>query len=273
MTEKEYNEHPGVRRSDLWKISDSPEKYLWAINHPIEPTPAMTFGAATHKFILEPDGFADEYAVAPTDIDRRTKTGKEIWDQFCTKNADKTIISADEYKTMNDMRSVLMRSPMGYELIYGKGKTEIPFFWKDKDTDELCKVKLDRLVRISRRYVVIDYKTAQSARTDEFVHSMIKLGYHVQAAMYTEGVMKSKRLKYRPDFAFVVQEKKEPYSVNVVYVAADNPVMVYGYDQFRELLGILHQCNETGYFYGYLGAFGETNEAYLPGYVGLGEDE
>ena len=44
MTEKEYNEHPGVRRSDLWKISESPEKYLWAIQHPVGQSPALVFG-------------------------------------------------------------------------------------------------------------------------------------------------------------------------------------------------------------------------------------
>ena len=49
--------------------------------------------------------------------------------------------------------------------------------------------------------------------------------------------------------------------------------MMYGYDQFREFLGILHQCKETGYFFGYTGAFGEMSEAYLPGWVSLAEEE
>ena len=149
----------------------------------------------------------------------------------------------------------------------------MPFFWKDKDTGEQCKVKLDRLVRIGKRFVVVDYKTAMSARTDEFCHSAIKYGYHLQAAMYTEGVMRKKRLKYRPDFAFVVQEKKEPYSVNVIYVTADSSFMLYGCDTFRELLGTLHQCKLTDNWYGYLGAFGEMSEAFLPGYISLAEEE
>ena len=269
MTEKEYNEHPGVRRSDLWKISESPEKYLYAVQHPIEPTPAMQFGSATHKYILEPDGFSEEYAVVPEGIDRRTKAGKEMWDEFCAKTAGKTVISAEDFKTIQEMRNALVDNPIARKLICGKGKTEIPFFWKDKDTSEICKVKLDRLIRMDRRFVVVDYKTALSAQTDQFCHSMIKLGYHLQAAMYTEGVMKAKKLKYRPDFIFVVQEKKEPYSVNVIYVPYESSVMQYGYDTFRELLGTLHQCKQTGYYYGYTGAFGEMSEAYLPGYVSL----
>lgn len=273
MTEKEYNEAPGVRRSDLWKISESPEKYKWAMEHPIEPTDAMIFGAAVHKYILEGDDFNDEYAIAPDGLDRRTKEGKAIWEQFSVSNAGKTILTTDQHRTMNGMQYAIYDNPIASKLIYGKGKNEVPFFWTDKDTGEQCKVKLDRLVRIDKRFVVVDYKTAQSAQTDRFIHDMVKLGYTLQAAMYTEGVMKCKRLKYRPDFVFVVQEKKEPYSVNVIYVANDSSVMQYGQDQFRELLGILHQCKETDYYYGYTGAFGEMSEAYLPGYISLAEDE
>lgn len=273
MTEKEYNAAPGVRRSDLWKISESPEKYLWAIHNPIEPTPAMVFGAAAHSFILEPKSFCEEYAIAPEGIDKRTKDGKERWEKFSNENEGKTIISADNYAVMSAMQDALCRCQMANNLIYGKGETELPLFWKDKDTGERCKVKLDRLVRLDKRFVVVDYKTAASAQTDRFVHDMIKYGYTLQAAMYTEAVMKCKRLKYRPDFIFVVQEKAEPYSVNVIYVANDSSVMMYGCDQFRELIGTLHQCKLTDDFYGYTGAFGEMSEAYLPGYISLSEDE
>jgi len=272
MTEKEYNEHPGVRRSDLWKISESPEKYLWAIQHPVEQSPALVFGSACHKYILEKEEFDKEYAVS-IPVDKRTKEGKALWETFCEQNADKTIISADDFKTISAMREALMNCKLASSLLYGKGKTELPFFWKDKDSGELCKVKLDRLIRLDRRFVVVDYKTAKSAQTDQFVHSMIKYGYHLQAAMYTEGVMKAKKLKYRPDFIFVVQEKTEPYSVNVIYVPNESSVMQYGYDTFRELLGTLHKCKELDQYPGYLGMFGDMNEAYLPGWVSLADGD
>ena len=272
MTEQEYNAMPGVRRSDLWKINDSPEKYKYALEHPTEPSPALTFGSAAHKFILEPGDWTSEYAIAPT-VDKRTKAGKEVWELFCAENPDKTVISQEDFDTMSGMAEAIIHTPLALKLLGGKGQTEVPFFWKDKDTGEQCKVKLDRLVRLNKRFAVVDYKTAQCAQTDEFVRSMIRYGYHLQAAMYTEAVMKCKRLKYRPDFIFVVQEKKEPYSVNIVYVAADSGIMLYGVDTFRELLGTLHQCKLTDNWYGYCGPFGEMSEAYLPSWVPLGEEE
>ena len=274
MTEKEYNEHPGVRRSDLFKISESPEKYKWAIEHPVEPTPALIFGSACHKLVLEgTEEFAKEYAVAPN-VDRRTKAGKEEWERFSAANEGKTVVSEDNFCIMFDMGSAVSKCVMAENLLHGdNGETEVPFFWTDKDTGEECKVKLDRLVELDGRYVVVDYKTSQSAQTDKFVHSMIKFGYCLQAAMYTEGVMICKGLDYRPDFIFVVQEKDEPYSVNVIYVPSDSSVMQYGIDQFREYIGILHQCKELDNYYGYLGPYGESSEAYLPGYIQIGEEE
>ena len=55
MTEREYNEANGVRRSDLWRMNDSPEKYKYFLDNPPESTPALVFGSACHKMILEPE--------------------------------------------------------------------------------------------------------------------------------------------------------------------------------------------------------------------------
>ena len=63
------------------------------------------------------------------------------------------------------------------------------------------------------------------------------------------------------DFVFIAQEKTAPYAINIVNVPED--VILTGYDVFRELIGIYHECKETGCWYGYNGAFNEPNEAYL----------
>lgn len=268
MTEQEYNRHEGIRRSDLWKVRESPEKYLWSIGHPELPTPALIFGAMVHKLLLEPGGFADEYAVTPA-IDRRTKAGKEEWAAFSEKNADKQPVSMDDFLTAMDMVKAVERHPIAKKLL--GGSHEIPLFWTDEDTGELCKCRLDILTELDGKPVVVDYKTAASAMTDKFNAAIWQYGYHLQAYMYTEAVMKCLELDERPRFLFVVQEKKPPYAVNVIEATED--VMTVGMDTFRELIGILHQCLETGYFYGFNGAFDDINEAYLPGYMTMGDEE
>ena len=95
MTEKEYRQHDGVSRSKLWKLRESPEKAKWSWEHPEPPTPALLFGQAVHKLILEPVTFDDEFAVSP-DCDRRTKAGKEAYNAFCEGLGDRAIITLDQ---------------------------------------------------------------------------------------------------------------------------------------------------------------------------------
>ena len=270
MTEQEYNQAEGVRRSDLWKMEDSPEKYKWFSEHPMEKTPAMEFGAACHKWVLECESFDDEYAVAPN-VDRRTKEGKETWARFLEENQGKTIISKDDLNIMLAMAITVEHCPLAKKLIYGKGESEVPFFWTDPETGEKCKVKLDRLVKYNRRWYVVDYKTTISAETNRFNSDMWKLGYYMQAAMYTEGVMHAKKLRKRPGFLFVAQEKKAPYSVNVIEVSEE--VMNAGVAKFHELLRKLHGCKAIDEWPGYL-KDNIPNDAFVPTWAQqLMEDE
>lgn len=268
MTEAEYNQAEGIRRSDLWRMHESPEKYLYFIQHPPEQTPALLFGSAVHKLLLEPDGFHDEFAVAPN-VDRRTKEGKAVWERFLSENCGKTVISPDDAKTAAEMVAKAMTVPAVRTLL--SGKHEEAFFWTDPDTELTCKVRVDMLTEIDGKVVIADYKTAQNARTDIFNHSIFRHGYHLQSFMYTEAVRINLGLDYRPDFYFIAQEKTAPYSVNVIQVTED--VMTAGMDCFRELIGTLALCERTGYYYGYNGIYNEPNETYLPGWMTMGEEE
>ena len=49
MTEKEYREYPAISRSELFKISESPEKFKYYQEHPEEPTPSLIFGQLFHR--------------------------------------------------------------------------------------------------------------------------------------------------------------------------------------------------------------------------------
>lgn len=269
MNELEYNAAEGIRRSDLWKMNDSPEKFRYFLDHPVEQTPAMAFGSACHKMILEPADFGNEYAIAPQ-IDKRTKEGKAQWEAFCTDNAGKTIISADDAEVMREMEEALERCPLANKLIRGKGDTEQAFFWTDPETKEKCKIKCDRIVKFNRKWYVIDYKTCLSAETNRFNHDVFSLGYYMQAGMYTEGVMRAKKLRKRPGFLFVAQEKKAPYSVNVIEVTED--VMKVGVQKFYELIEKYHNCKTVDIWPGFVDE-NVPNETQLPGWWSLQDED
>lgn len=269
MTEMEYNQAEGIRRSDLWRMNDSPEKFRYFLENPIEQTPAMAFGSACHKFILETEDFLNEYAIAPV-VDKRTKDGKAAWEAFLTKSEGKTIVSNDDMCICADMMDALRACPLANELLFGEHQAEVPIFWTDPETGEKCKAKLDIVRQEDGQYVIVDYKTTARADTEHFNRSIFDFGYHFQAGFYTEGLMHSLKLDYRPRFIFVAQEKKAPYAVNVIEVSED--VMKVGVAKFHELLEKYHECKMVDIWSGYVDDV--PNETTLPGWWSLeGEDE
>ena len=260
MTEQEYRQHEGISRSQLWKIRESPEKFKYAMEHPEEPTPALLFGTMVHKLVLEPDTFDEEFIVAP-EVDRRTKEGKAAWSQFEEDAAGRQIVKQADFDKAVAMRDALYALPLCQTLF--AGEHEVPVFWTDPMTGELCKVRLDCAHELSDRLLIVDYKSTNDASTEAFIRSAINYGYDFQAAMYTEGVKQTRGCKV--EFVFVAQEKDPPYAVNIL--RADDLLMNHGFDTFRELLGIYHGCKTTGNWYGYLGPDDTLNTLGLPAWM------
>ena len=261
MTEQEYRASEGVSRSQLWRLHEgSPEKFKYQEEHPEEPTPALIFGQMVHKLVLEPDTFENEFVIMP-ECDRRTKEGKAQWFDFLQGAGDRTPIKAEDYEKALGMRNALTENDLIVKLL--SGKHEVPLFWTDELTGEQCKVRLDCFTPLSDKVLIVDYKSTNDAGTEPFIRSAINYGYDFQAAMYTEAVRRV--MDQEAVFIFIAQEKEPPYAVNVL--AADQLLVQRGYDTFRELLGIYHECKTSGNWYGYLGPSNQINVLGLPAYL------
>lgn len=260
MTEKEYRTAPAVSRTELWRLKESPEKCMFYRENPLPVTPALIFGQALHKAVLEPEDFYKDFAVSPG-FNRRTKQGKADYEAFCSANSEKITISADDMAAISTMSEVILRHEFCKTLL--SGDHEVPYFWTDELTGEPCKCRADCITKLNGINYIIDLKTCESAETTAFMKKAIDYGYHVQAAMYTEGVRAN--LKEDCNFIFIAIEKKPPYSINIL--AASDLFMTYGYDKFRELLGVYHECKATGDWYGYLGKFNEINSLGIPAWI------
>lgn len=307
MTEQEYRSHPALSRSELWQFHRSAEWFKYKREHPSDPTPALLFGQVAHKLLLEPDDFESDFAVAPN-VDRRTKDGKAAWEAFFGSVDGKTVVDAQTYEQAKEMTDVARSNTLVCDLL--KGNHEEAFFWVDPDTDVPCKARLDSWYRDENGVpVIVDYKTATDASYRGFLKDVTNYGYYFQAAMYSEGLIQNglcprlikgkpkKRWTYDPEagrriywtehpeaivmggtegevmhprFIFIVQEKSEPYSVNIFEM--DMEFMTVGYDLYREYLGTYVSCESLDVWPGYLGAFNEPNILSLPSWLGRAEE-
>ena len=240
-----YDQIPAARRSDLWELMKSPAHYLYKVTHPSEPTPALTFGTAAHKYILEPESFWDDYAVAPQ-VDRRTKAGKETWANFLETLDGKTAITQADLDVIREMDAAVDRNPTARALLK-TGAHEVPITWTDAETGEPCKCRPDCLTKYDGRNYIVDYKTTTSCATGAFERSCRIYGYKLQAGMYTAGIFADTFDDH--GFAFVAQEKPPPYAVRVYF--CDEGFVEEGIDLFRELIGIYHRCKVSGEWPGY----------------------
>ena len=260
MTEQEYRQHPAISRSELFKISESPEKFKYYREHPEEPTPSLIFGQLFHAMALTPDTVWEQFAVMPN-VDRRTKAGKEAFTEFEASAEGKTIVTPDMVEQVTAMCEALNNNEFAKKLL--KGEKEKPFFWVDEMTGEECKCRADVLTEVGENLIIVDLKSADCAETEAFMKSAIKYGYDFQSAMYSEGVKINTGRE--PLFVFIVVEKKPPYAINILQ--ADKLLILRGYDLFREYLGIYHECKESGNWWGYLGRYNQINNLGLPAWL------
>ena len=240
-----YDQIPAVRRSELWLLRKSPAHYLYAVTHPNESTPAMEFGTAAHKFILEQESFFDDYVIAP-EVDRRTKAGKAAWAEFMELLGDKEVIKPADLEVIRAMDEAVLANPTAAALLK-TGRHEVPIEWTDPDTGEPCKCRPDCLTEYGGQKYIVDYKTTNSCEDGHFERACRTYGYKLQAAMYTEGVFAETLESYK--FAFVAQEKNPPYAVRVYF--CDQGFIDEGREQFRDLIELYHVCKKTNQWPGY----------------------
>lgn len=256
MTNSDYRKAEGVSSSELKQMVKSPAHYrYWKDNPDDSDTPALLFGRACHKYVLETYDFYKEFAVAPN-VDRRTKEGKELWNKFVAESEGKDVITEEQFEIIDAMRNAMLATPFVGKLI--NGEHEVSLFWTDEDTGIKCKCRPDSLN--DKLKIVVDYKTCDNAETQHFMRKAIDLGYDLQASYYLDGVKASTGLDCI--FVFIAQEKKPPYAVNILQ--ADDVFIRSGRQLYKDMLSTYKECTETGNWWGYLGAENQINSLGVP---------
>lgn len=262
MTNKEYHAAPGLSKSMMDKLKQSPAHFKYWEDHKEEEnqTEAMLMGSLLHTLVLEPKLLKKEYAILP-DLNRRTNEGKTMSKKFLEQNKDKTIITQGQFEEAVAWANAIKNHSKAKEYLKSKiGMNEVSIFWRDEFNQEICKARLDRV----QGDCIIDIKSAASAQQDDFQRKAFQLGYHRQAYWFSEAF--EQQFGRAPEkFVFIVVEKTPPYNV-VVYVI-DEFAKEIGGKECRELLDTYHYCKESNNWYGYDGMNAEEQTLALPNYV------
>jgi len=230
-----------VSKGHLDWIEQSPAHYAYNIQSPPKETPALTLGKATHAVILERDKIDQVIAVLP-DINKRTKAGKEKYEQFVFDNKEKTILTPEEYDRAMRISEAVWSIKLFQNIM------------KDAETEVSCFVEIDGIKRKSRADIfrkdgiLADVKTCQKASIADIQRSIYNFRYHVQSPFYLDNFSEAAGQKY-DEFIFIFAEKEEPHGVG--FYSASKTMIERGRLDYLRNLETFKECQSRGIWPGY----------------------
>ncbi|ECY9567730.1 exonuclease VIII [Salmonella enterica] len=235
-----YHAGPGVSKSQLDDIADTPAIYLWRKNAPVdtEKTKSLDTGTAFHCRVLEPEEFSKRFIIAP-EFNRRTSAGKEEEKTFLEECArtGRTVLTAEEGRKIELMYQSVMALPLGQWLVESGGYAESSVYWEDPETGILCRCRPDKI--IPEFHWIMDVKT--TADIQRFRTAYYDYRYHVQDAFYSDGY----RAQFGeiPTFVFLVASTTAEcgrYPVEIFMMGED--AKLAGQREYRRNLQTLAEC-------------------------------
>ncbi len=243
ISNENYHAGPGVSKSQLDDIANTPALYLWRKNAPVDTTKTKTLdlGTAFHCRVLEPEEFSNRFIVAP-EFNRRTTAGKEEEKAFLMECAStgKTVITAEEGRKIELMYQSVMALPLGQWLVESAGHAESSIYWEDPETGILCRCRPDKI--IPEFHWIMDVKT--TADIQRFKTAYYDYRYHVQDAFYSDGY--EAQFGVLPTFVFLVASTTVEcgrYPVEIFMMGEE--AKLAGQQEYHRNLRTLADCLNT----------------------------
>lgn len=261
MNAKDYHaDTSAISASGLKLFARSPAHYYAAYLDPNrierQPTAAMKLGTATHCAILEPDRFNAEYIALPDGLDRRTKEGRQTYDDLLATGAE--LLTSDDMSLVMNMACSFRDNFTSRALFDRNHVVEQSIFAEVNGV--ACKCRPDFMT--ADGLMVMDVKTTSDASPEAFGKSAWSLGYHIQAAFYRRVIQSATGIT--PDFIFGCVESDRPYLT--AYYTVPQYLLDYADGVIDALLERYAECLRSGIWHGYIAEI-EPQELSVPGYA------
>lgn len=228
----EYLAIKAVSASDLKQIRISPRHYWRMRQLGDQDSDTLREGRACHTAILEPDRFLRDYVL--WDGDRRA--GK-TWEAFKVAAGKRTILTQAQYDKALAMRDAARTHPVAGPLLKRLTDSEVPLQWTHPRTGTACKGRMDG---IGER-LLLDIKSAHDIRPHAFAAAAYRLGYHLQLAWYSDGLVATGR--ELETVKILVVQSKEPFDVAVYDFGTQ--AHKRGVDEYEAALDTLLACRAS----------------------------
>lgn len=243
--------------SSIVKLMDVPAEARYRMDNPSEYKECYRIGSAIHKHILEPADFKAEFLTG-IDCPRRSNADRHEWAQWFYANggdgdhivshpaarwnelfeaqSNKHMVTPKEIKEIGLMAESVKSNANAIRLLEG-GSPEQSVYWIDDETELKLRCRPDY-----KNSFCSDLKSCQSARPGAVSREIYNRGYHISAAMYTDGLLQATG-DYHP-FLFIFIEKTAPYLCAVYGI--DDESKEYAWGEYRRLVTRLAECLDKG---------------------------
>lgn len=245
LKNSDYHAAPGLSKSALDLIEESPKFYQYRLKNPEDLKEALIFGSGYHSVIMEDEPLDSLIYVT------KTQPKEPTLDEL-----GRAPLSEKNVAKIKAMQAAFMRDRLAPKLLQN-ALIEVSFFWTDKDTGILCKCKPD--IWLLEKLLLIDLKTCADTGKGPFKRAVKDCRYHVQGAFFIDGIAQSLRQAgidvqgHEPtQFALAAQEKSEPFDIGFHQLGPRS--LVTGEIQYRRNLETYAECVRTGNWPGKTGS-------------------
>ena len=191
------------------------------------PTPAMQKGTLIHCLALEPLSFNDRYIVAP-EINRRTKAGKQQWQELIASAGNRVVISEDDYLEAVDCQMKLSEHPWFSKVMHREDTTT-----EDELYGTMGDTKVRGKVDILTSDFIVDLKTTSDASPVGFQRSVRRFMYDAQLAFYAD-------LAGVEEAYIIAIETNGTHQIAVYQLSKET--LEHGRRQYQEALDLFGTC-------------------------------
>lgn len=243
LTLEEYLDDDAYAKTDIVNAARSP-KYVKQMRAQRKPaTSAMIIGTAVHLLILEPERAKTDLVV----VDIKGRRGK-TWDAAVADNPGKTVITSNEWETVEQMAESVAVHPRTIEFLTG-GMAEVSCKCEfDLASDGTYDSPFYLPIKCRPDYLtpgrVIDVKTARDVTPDGFGRAAYNYHYHWSAAL-TLRVLKALT---NVDHVYYFLTVENVYPFETVIYKTDRTDVDLANEELRDVMGNLANAHETKRF-------------------------